>query len=494
MKLDRQSNKDMNHRNSKYQQVAWLMGLLLILGTKAQAMYAMTDIEVVPTQRLIANLEKKLAAAPVESDLFGSGERIKIWSWGRLPVGGEYTIDTNGFVNLPGIGKVKITGRTKAAVVIDLNGGKQPGEPGGRGIFLEQSWGQRNGRVQPGETAELHYELGRVYSIDYALAPSKFRALKGGDRPFLGDGARRGFPPDPDRFRGDGPVDRHPGAETNAIVLSNKLTLAITHYREALRREPDHLPAQLGLAWCLDQAKSKAAVEEYRKALALAWKYEKDQSSILEVSWVEEIARYLLPLLDPVGDKAEIEQIKSYAATMGMKSRGMTPILVPLADHLPLKDLVNPTAGVAFDLDGSGIARHWGWITPKAAWLVYDPTEQGKITSGLQLFGSVTFWVFWHNGYEALGALDDDGDGVLTGKELRGLALWEDRDSNGISAPDEVIPLAAAGVTALSTESVRHGTGIPYSPSGVRFLDGSFRPTYDWTTTPLADSKSDGAQ
>jgi hypothetical protein len=494
MKLDRKPDKDMNNQHFKHPQAAWLMGLFLIVGTKAQAMYALTDIEVVPTQRLIANLEKKLAAAPVESDLFGSGERIKIWSWGQLPLDGEHTIDTNGFVNLPGIGKLKLSGRTKAAVLADLNGGKRSGEPGGRGIFLEQSWGQRNGRVQPGETAELHYELGRVYSIDYALAPSKFRALKGGDRPFLGDGAGSGLPPDRDQFRGDGPVDRHPGAETNATVLNNKLTLAITHYREALRRKPDHLPAQLGLAWCLDQAKSKAAVEEYRKALALAWKQEKDQSSILEISWVEEIARYLLPLLDPFGDKAEIEQIKSYTATMLMKGRGMTPILVPLADHLPLKDLVNPTAGVAFDLDGSGIARRWGWITPKAAWLVYDPTEQGKITSGLQLFGNVTFWVFWRNGYEALRALDDDGDGVLTGDELRGLALWQDRDSNGISAPDEVIPLAVAGVTALSTESVRHETGIPYSPSGVRFLDGSFRPTYDWVATPVADSKSAGAQ
>lgn len=470
------------------------MGLFLIVGTKAWAMYDLTDIEVVPTKRLIANLEKKLAAAPVESGLFRSGERIKIWSWGQLPIDGDYTIDTNGFVNFPRIGKVKLAGRTKAAVVLDLNGGKRPGDPGGRGIFLEQSWGQRKGRVQPGETAELHYELGRVYSIDYALAPSKFNALKGGDRPFLGNGARSGLPPDPDRFSSDGPVDPHRGAETNTTVLKDKLRLAITHYRETLRRKPDHLPAQLGLAWCLDQAKSKAAVEEYRKALALAWKQEKDQSSILENSWVEEIARYLLPLLDPVGDKAEIEQIKSYTATMRMKGRGMTPILVPLEDHLPLKDLVNPTAGVAFDLDGSGIVRRWGWITPKAAWLVYDPTEQGKITSGLQLFGNVTFWVFWRNGYEALRALDDDGDGLLTGDELRGLALWEDRDNNGISAPDEVIPLAVAGVTALSTESVRHESGIPYSPSGVGFLDGSFRPTYDWMATILEAPKSAGGQ
>jgi hypothetical protein len=51
--------------------------------------------------------------------------------------------------------------------------------------------------------------------------------------------------------------------------------------------------------------------------------------------------------------------------------------------------LTNPNARVAFDLDGSGLPRKWGWITPKAAWLVYDPAGEGRITSGLQMFGNV---------------------------------------------------------------------------------------------------------
>jgi len=473
----------------KHHQAIWWTAVVLMVTIKAQAMYARQDIEVVPTERLITNLEKKLQSFPVESDRFRPGEVIKIWSWKQLPLDGDYTIETNGCVDLPGVGPIKVAGETKESVLASLNGGKQPAEPGGQGIFLEQSWYQRKGRVLPGETAELHYELGRVYSIDYALAPSKFKALKGGERAFLGNGAARGLPPDRRRFRADGPVDPHPGAETNATILKDKLTLAITHYREALKRNPDYLPAQLGLAWCLDQAKSKAAVEEYRKALASAWKQEKDEPSILELSWVQEISGYLLPLSDPIDDKAEIERIQGFTTAIMKKGRGITPILVPLEDHLPLEDLVRPAAGVAFDLDGSGFAQRWGWITPKAAWLVYDPTGQSKITSGLQLFGNVTFWVFWRNGYEALRALDDDGDGVLTDDELRGLALWQDCDSNGISEPGEVIPLASAGVFALSTESVRHETGIPYSPFGVRFRTGSVRPTYDWTAPVVEDPK-----
>jgi hypothetical protein len=41
------------------------------------------------------------------------------------------------------------------------------------------------------------------------------------------------------------------------------------------------------------------------------------------------------------------------------------------------------------------------------------------LTSALQLFGNVTFWMFWSNGFEAMRALDDNQDGTLAGGELR---------------------------------------------------------------------------
>lgn len=67
------------------------------------------------------------------------------------------------------------------------------------------------------------------------------------------------------------------------------------------------------------------------------------------------------------------------------------------------------------------------------------------------MFGSVTFWIFWRDGYEALRSLDDDQDGILSGAELRGMALWQDRNGNGVSDEQgEVRSVAEWGITAIS--------------------------------------------
>jgi hypothetical protein len=99
----------------------------------------------------------------------------------------------------------------------------------------------------------------------------------------------------------------------------------------------------------------------------------------------------------------------------------------------------------------------------------------------LQWFGNVTFWLFWENGYEALGALDDDADGELAGEELKHLAIWHDQNGNGVSERGEVQPLACHDVVALSTAYVA-GDGVTFaavSPRGLRLADGRSRPTYD---------------
>ena len=118
-----------------------------------------------------------------------------------------------------------------------------------------------------------------------------------------------------------------------------------------------------------------------------------------------------------------------------------------------------------------------------AAWLVFDPKETGKITSSIQMFGSRSFLLFCSDGYEALSLLDDDRDGSIVGAELTGLALWNDRNSNGISDPGEVKPVADHGISALSARAQKHSSGMPYAPEGVTFKDGTTRPTYDLILT-----------
>jgi hypothetical protein len=155
---------------------------------------------------------------------------------------------------------------------------------------------------------------------------------------------------------------------------------------------------------------------------------------------------------------------------------------VPLRDGMTASEVVDLSARVKFDADGSGLQRSWTWIHRDAGWLVHDPNKTGRITSAIQMFGGVTFWCFWEHGYQALAALDDAGDGWLRGKELEGLAIWRDLNGNGVSDPGEVRPLAEWGIVALRC---RADAG-PASPlcaaqasKGVGFKDGTTRPTFD---------------
>jgi hypothetical protein len=312
----------------------------------------------------------------------------------------------------------------------------------------------------------------------------------------------------------------HPASNVAARQAAlQHLTNAIAYYRVAivlLKKSTNVneqrwliLPTELGLAWCLDQAgRREEAIQAYRKALGIAWKMEVTGDFSVEqwirdvwndvrsgqnplrphtrgyigpgVCFSREIIDYLLKLLDPVKDAREIARLKQDQRTLLSMGRAITPLIVPLEPGAGLVDLVNPGARVTFDLDGSGVRRAWGWITPKAAWLVYDAIGCGQIRSGLQMFGNVTFWVFWLDGYEALAALDDDGDGVLRGSELNGLALWQDRNSNGVSDPGEVLPLSAWGITAVSCAKQRDASGLLWNPAGVTLTNGTTRPTYDW--------------
>ncbi len=165
---------------------------------------------------------------------------------------------------------------------------------------------------------------------------------------------------------------------------------------------------------------------------------------------------------------------------IGSLPRAITPIAIPLTDDVPAHGIVDRLARVRFDADGAG-PRDWTWITPDAGWLVHDADDRGTITSALQWFGNVTFWLFWTNGYEPMRALDDDGDGELAGAELRHLAIWHDRNRDGVSDAGEVRPLATHGIVALSCHYVvGDGTRVAaYSPRGARLSDGRVRPTYD---------------
>jgi hypothetical protein len=319
--------------------------------------------------------------------------------------------------------------------------------------------------------------LARVHAMAYALKLDDFPASQlskdKSDVPF--------FPPG--TGAAPGTVRLAPSAE-HAERAARHLKEATRHYASAVARAPENITARLGYGWVLEQASHiERAIAEYRRVVPLAWAKEENVKALMPSQrfYTQEAIDYLLPLLDRKKDAAEIQDLMSKQSDMKSRPRAITPIAVPLTDDVGPLAIVNPLARVRFDADGSRLNREWTWITRDAGWLVYDADGRGEITSALQLFGNVTFWLFWENGYNALSALDDDDDGELAGRELNHIRIWQDGDADGAADSGEVRPLSSYGIVALSCSYVR-GNGEKFaaiSPQGARLSNGRTRPTYD---------------
>lgn len=313
------------------------------------------------------------------------------------------------------------------------------------------------------KNAQAWFNLGRIAALAYATQASTLSAEK--QNLVLPAGPEGAWPPE----KVTTPVT--PAARKH-------LEKAIAAYARTAQLDPSLFSARLSYGWALEQAGEKGkAIGVYRALVKQAWPEEKKRGSSWGRSVSREAAGYLIGLLDQSKDAAEIASLEQIRAEAAKLPRMMTPVLVPL-EEAPFEELVDANSPVRFDLDGSGRQLRWGWLTPKAAWLVFLEKRE-RVESALQLFGSVSFLAFWENGYEALSALDEDGDGLLQGRELRGLKLWRDADCDGVSSPDELLTLEAAGITALDTRCQRRD-GYLESVRGVRYRDGRSGPSYDW--------------
>jgi hypothetical protein len=169
----------------------------------------------------------------------------------------------------------------------------------------------------------------------------------------------------------------------------------------------------------------------------------------------------------------------------GLPPGPITPIIFSLEEHRSLSDLLAPDLQVRFDLNGDGVVELWPWVKPTTGILVWDPDGKGSITSGRQLFGSVSWWLFFADGYHALDALDDNRDGMLSGNELVGISVWFDHNCDGKSDFQEVIPLAKLPITSLATKSSGKDRGCRMNTSGLTLTDSRTLPTYDWLASPV---------
>ena len=154
------------------------------------------------------------------------------------------------------------------------------------------------------------------------------------------------------------------------------------------------------------------------------------------------------------------------------------PLLLRL-DGAPIQ-LTNVRNGVLFDVDGDGHLEQIAWTRAgsDAAFLALDLDGDGAITTGAELLGMPVGAprhqkpAAGDNSFTLLSTYDDparggNGDGVISAADavFSQLRLWVDVNHDGISKPEELVPLTAAGIVSIE---------LNYRPTGRRDGLGNF--------------------
>lgn len=266
------------------------------------------------------------------------------------------------------------------------------------------------------------------------------------------------------------------------VVLADHATAPDTEIRKRVQQITERLWKDKALAAYLDAY--RFSIE---KDLDIAHKPIEGLNSLVGYEAGQSYLRLLKERNPSAADDNVARDMQKKLAVLDKKPMGpITPIIFSLSHQGSgrLADLLSPNRTAQFDLNGDGAVEAWPWVKAGTCFLVWDPHGTGQITSGRQLFGSVTWWMFWNDGYHALDALDDNRDGQLSGTELRGVAVWRDHTSNGISDPGEVASVSALGIEAIAVRVTHHDGESPASSLGIRFTDGRGVPTFDWIAAP----------
>lgn len=304
---------------------------------------------------------------------------------------------------------------------------------------------RRTRQQRAGGAADRERALGRIHYLAFSLRRTSIAYFPHNDRPVQ---PYNGFQPgraNPAGTRGDS------GPQLPESQRLPHLRQGLDNLKRAIELDPGNGLYELGLACLYEDAASFATANRLLADLQAA----RPDASEKAISWQWKgmaIAHYLTayhlsidtdrklkaqPLMG-IGSLVSHEAGNSYLRLV--KERGatkvesanipameaglasprrlpqgpITPIVLSPRPKDSIRQLLAPERAVTFDLDGTGRPQRYPWLRPEAGLLVRDPQHSGVVTSGRQLFGTVTWWMFWTNGFQALDALDATGTGAAT--------------------------------------------------------------------------------
>lgn len=120
----------------------------------------------------------------------------------------------------------------------------------------------------------------------------------------------------------------------------------------------------------------------------------------------------------------------------------------------------SPENGAPFIMLPSGGPALWAWPAvgkDRVGWIVRDRDGNGQIDSGSELYGGATPQSTPagqpRHGYTALKEEDTNGDGRITSDDVNfsHIAVWFDRNRDGITQNGEIVPLGRLGIVSLDT-------------------------------------------
>ena len=125
---------------------------------------------------------------------------------------------------------------------------------------------------------------------------------------------------------------------------------------------------------------------------------------------------------------------------------------------------------VLFDFFGNGFPVAMEWVGSTDGLLVH-PKADGSV-DGSCLFGNTTGY---NNGYEQMATLDLNMDGHVSGKELSGLSVWQDKNTNGKCEAGELQTVSQLGITDFNLKHTNFKSTYT--------MKGKTQAMFDWWPT-----------